>query len=85
MKLRPLVRRFAEEMEKQLRENDHKDGQFKDVNEVFQKLVQEVGELACAMTWPDMLERECADVANFCAMLIAYEREDWPWVNDGVE
>ncbi len=81
MKLRPEVRWFAQEMERQLRANDHKGGwQEMSPFVLGRRLLEEYEELlsAClaAQRTPDRLPfhssvlEEAADVANF-AMMIA--------------
>ena len=75
IKLRPEVRRFAEQMELKLRENDHKGG-WNDCHIYW--LVQRIGdeqkELIDAVLFKTddvhAIIRECADVANF-AMMVA--------------
>ena len=75
IKLRPEVRRFAEQMEKVLRENDHKGGWHNEhVYWLTQRLGDEHQELIHALIdHPDdiyAIVKECADVANF-AMMVA--------------
>ena len=76
VKLRPAVQRFAEAMEKLLRENDHKNGWEHMSNAViFARISQERDELLLALTdGADFSRRlkvrhEAVDVANFCMML----------------
>lgn len=65
---------FAEEMEKKLRENDHKGGwDGCDPWGLIVRTYEELGELCDAYTSgedPDTVIREAADVANF-AMMVA--------------
>ena len=81
VKLRPAVRRFAEAMEKKLRENDYKGG-WRDCTDsyLYKRMTGECGELLWYLTEPqhkgrvneDIIERivgESADVANFAMML----------------
>ncbi|MGE7271378.1 hypothetical protein ACQKK5_07950 [Brevibacillus panacihumi] len=68
--IRSEVTWFAEEMEKKLRENDHKGGwEDCDILWLYGRLLEEVDELAAAEG--DDIVREAADVANF-AMMIAH-------------
>lgn len=74
--LRPAVERFAEAMEKTLRENDHKNGWEHMTNaEIFQRITQERDELLIALCDPADFARGCkvrheaVDLANFCMML----------------
>jgi hypothetical protein len=78
LKLRPVVRLFAEAMERKLRANEHKGGwENADWNWLYSRMTDEMCELAraarVAMTkpygHPPALD-EAADVANF-AMMIA--------------
>lgn len=78
VKLRPELLRFAEEMEKRLRANDHKGGWEDDSDDsLLARLREETNELADALAkLPGrsgdqlMVTLEAADVANF-AMMIA--------------
>ena len=88
MKLRPEVQRFAELMERVLRENDHKGG-WEDESEdyLIERLEGEAHELRRAlclrcqtclarnMDDPDSSEvlHEAADVANFAMMIACNE------------
>ncbi len=84
MKLRPLVQKFAEEMEKRLRANDHKNGLFEDEMEIQFRIQEEMEEVNASIIENGIASvEECADVANFCAMLAGYGRPipDWPPVN----
>ena len=77
LKLRPEVQWFAEQMEIQLRANDHKGGwQTTDQLDLLHRIRQEATELKQALlpevfgeTGKDVIS-EAADVANF-AMMIA--------------
>jgi len=76
MNLRPAVQRFAETMEKILRENDHKNGWEHMTNaEIFFRITQERDELLIALHDPADFARGCkvraeaVDLANFCMML----------------
>ena len=79
MKPRPEVKRFAQEMERQLTENDHKGGWKKcDYLYLMSRLKEETGELHRAIQArflvnihaEKLITKEAADVANF-AMMIA--------------
>lgn len=74
MLMRPVVKRFAEAMEKQLCANDHKGGWAgTEAFELLAHLREEYTELRRAMfpfVSPEAVLREAADVANF-AMMIA--------------
>lgn len=64
---------FACDMEKELRENDHKDG-WGDLSHawILNRIKQEYEELRRAVETgraPEIIISECADVANFCMML----------------
>lgn len=62
---------FAQEMEGQLQENDHKDGwEERSAKWLLNRLKQEVGELERAIENKKNVVDEAADVANF-AMMIA--------------
>lgn len=74
--LRPAVQRFAEAMEKLLRENDHKNGWEHLTNsQIFSRITDERDELLIALTDPADFSRGCkvrheaVDLANFCMML----------------
>ena len=74
MKLRPVVRVFAEEMERILRANDYKDG-WQECSSAYlmMRLKEEVAELelvsnSVMATANDVL-KEAADVANFAMMM----------------
>lgn len=67
---RPLVRWFAGEMEKRLKENDHKSGwNHMEKWEIHQRLAEEMEELTQALAHGGDPIQECADIANFCAFL----------------
>ncbi len=72
MKLRPEVRAFAEEMEKQLKANEHK-GHWDDCKEdfLYDELDKNFQILDFALANNDMPEilRRCANIANFAMML----------------
>jgi NTP pyrophosphatase (non-canonical NTP hydrolase) len=75
IKLRPEVRRFAEQMELKLRENDHKGGwQDEHIYWLIQRIGDEHKELIEAVLFKTddvhAIIKECADVANF-AMMVA--------------
>jgi len=69
--LRDPLARFAMEMERVLRENDHKRG-WADCSQVWllNRLKQETAELERALASGKNIVKEAADVANF-AMMIA--------------
>ena len=77
--LRPEVRWFAEQMELQLRANDHKPGWDQDSDlSLFRRVDEEVQELSTALFQPpnsdnqaddEAVVKEAADVSNFCMML----------------
>jgi NTP pyrophosphatase (non-canonical NTP hydrolase) len=69
--LRDPLARFAIEMERQLRANDHKTG-WTDCEQrwLLNRLKQETAELERALTSGKNIVKETADVANF-AMMIA--------------
>lgn len=70
IKLRPVVRAFAEQMEIALRHNDHKEGWGKCSSQyLFARLRAEVNELSAASRGNQKI-LEAADVGNF-AMMIA--------------
>jgi len=70
MKLRPEVKRFAEEMERQLRNNDHKGG-WENCDRTFllNELVKNYKALLATGKKENILRR-CVNIANF-AMMIA--------------
>lgn len=73
IKPRSAVVRFAAEMERQLRENDHKGGwQGCNLWYLYERLLQEAGELGVVLAGAreGNVDEEAADVANF-AMMIA--------------
>ena len=75
IKLRPEVRRFAEQMELKLRENDHKGGWLDEhIYWLIQRIGDEHKELIEAVLFKTddvhAIIKECADVANF-AMMVA--------------
>ena len=72
--LRPEVQKFAEEMEKQLRANEHKGG-WKDCDKdfLYSELMKNITTLVVALMFNNQEEhitRRCANIANF-AMMIA--------------
>jgi NTP pyrophosphatase (non-canonical NTP hydrolase) len=75
---RPAVQWFAEQMERKLRENDHKGGwENENIYWLWERLREESKELIYAVNLtrdlhadPENIVRESADVANF-AMMIA--------------
>ena len=78
MRLRPEVQKFAEEMERELRVNEHK-GDWGDCNEEFLisemnrnivRLIQTIERDNGNGLFADTVIRRCANVANF-AMMIA--------------
>ena len=82
--IRPWVRRFAEEMERQLRANDWKgDFQEMDFGDLLHRIDEELEELKTAIavgaTSADLV-KESADVANFLAALarLAWSAEERP-------
>ena len=82
--IRAWVRRFAEEMERQLRENDWKgDFQEMDFGDLLHRIDEELEELKTAIavgaTAADLV-KESADVANFLAALarLAWSSEERP-------
>jgi NTP pyrophosphatase (non-canonical NTP hydrolase) len=72
--LRPVLARFAEEMESKLKANDHKGGWRNDSPwALLERLREEEEELATAIARcasPEEIRAEAANVANF-AMMIA--------------
>ena len=73
--MRQSVKWFAKQMEKNLKENDHKSGwQGMDVSELWSMLNEEMSELSYEIhddkPTAEFIISECADVANF-AMMIA--------------
>ena len=73
LKIRKEVQKFAEEMERVLRANDHKGG-WKDMSDeqIYHRIKEELQELeetsiTNIFTWN--AKKECVDVANFCMML----------------
>lgn len=78
--LRPALRRFAEQMELKLRDNDHKGG-WKECsnNYLLKRLLEEYQELLKTLA-PGGLSfyttDEAVDVANF-AMMIADNARNW--------
>ena len=76
---RPEVVAFAIEMEKKLRENDHKPGWHQDHHEaLLNRTSQELCELvkSCELGTDYEVVAEAADVANF-VMFIADNRMKW--------
>lgn len=73
LEVRPEVAWFAEQMELQLRANDHKGGwQGHESGELFDRLHEETDELAECLGDNEYTEdtvKEAADVANFAMML----------------
>lgn len=73
--IRPCVLRFAAEMERKLKDNDHKPGWEGDDNtDLFERILAEACELRDALEnsvpLPERVIEEAADIANF-AMMIA--------------
>jgi hypothetical protein len=69
---RPIVKAFAKEMEKQLRDNEHKGGWEKCSSRfLMNELSHNYGKLRGALDWGDRKEviRRSANVANFAMML----------------
>ena len=78
LKPRDTLSWFAEEMEKKLRANDHKDGWHDcSLNWLFDRLLEEVEELRqeCARQAGLGVIDEATDVANYCMMLADRVRE----------
>ena len=80
--VRPEVRWFALQMEKQLKANDHKPGwRDDDFEYLMQRLSEEVNELGQAhgndITAAVEIIREAADVANFAMMVADNVNRDW--------
>lgn len=70
--LRPSVQKFAEEMERKLKLNDHKGGWMgMTVNQILNELAEERIELGKAIVTGDKANilEECADNANYLMML----------------
>lgn len=87
---RPLVRRFAVEMERRFRENDHKggDGRYATVGNALGALVENFGQLATALKHGIRDQRDvenllnrAADVSNVVALVCLMKCEDWPTVD----
>jgi NTP pyrophosphatase (non-canonical NTP hydrolase) len=67
---RESVSWFAEQMEAKLIENDRKYGWGELTDEyLFKRLNEEIFELGLALRIGENVEREAADVANFCMMI----------------
>lgn len=67
---RPQVRQFALQMERKLRQNDHKPGWENDsFDELFARMLEEAGEVLIARITGDDPAGEIADVANFAMMI----------------
>ncbi len=80
--VRPAVQKFAEQMEKVLKDNDHKDG-WEDMSpwDIVERIREESDELFLAINaesgypwsdnkeWCKALIGEATDMANFCMML----------------
>ncbi len=74
--LRPCVDWFAQQMERVLRQNDHKGGWDEMFfNDLIDRLHEEVSELENCGCKPRRVIKEAADVANF-AMMIADQHRD---------
>jgi len=70
--LRPSVQKFAEEMERKLKLNDHKGGWMgMSQDEIIQDIREENIELSMAIANNDVknILEECADIANYLMML----------------
>jgi hypothetical protein len=89
LKLRPSVRRFAEEMERILRENDHKEGWGELTNEhLIDRMEDELKELHEEVfhrtdyrhpDYPDIAQavHEAIDLANFAMMFYDNNRDHY--------
>lgn len=81
---RQEVRDFAYNMEKVLRDNDHKSGWAgEDLDILFELLRQEVEELEDSLEssfnpleYRKAVKKECIDVANFCMMIFSNLEEN---------
>lgn len=89
VKLRNEVAVFAEDMERKLRENDHKGGwQAEGFRYLYTELREEVHEIWCAYLQedgvPDYDEiiRECADASNYAMMIADWARRKKEAVNN---
>lgn len=72
-----IVHRLSKVMRRKLAENRHKDHWLTyDPFDVLDNLLREVGELEVEMSSGDLnsIEEECADIANFAAMIAAVFR-----------
>lgn len=79
VRLRKPLREFAEEMERRLRANDHKNGwECCSRSYLRGRLLDELGELMDALEANDgrAVTHEAADVANFAMMLASTEAAD---------
>lgn len=80
--IRDSVLIFATAMEHVLQRNDHKGGwQEKDPHWLFEKLIEEVGEVGAAMAEgkPGLVKTEVIDVANVAMMLFERAKSVIPW------
>lgn len=80
MEERPLVRWFAQQMERKLRLNDHKHGwQSMSNPSIRERIAQELDEVDAVLAFsppsPIRLVDECADVANFLAFMAWNNKE----------
>lgn len=78
MELRPFVKRFAEEMERKLRENDYKEDKFEHRGEILARIIEETGELFRSCYIKGASLSEAADVANMCGMLVFWDGSELP-------
>jgi NTP pyrophosphatase (non-canonical NTP hydrolase) len=80
MEIRKSVLKFAEEMEKKLKENDHKGGWRNcTIDYLMQRLFQEWGELSYVVHQKKPRKEivsEAADVANFAMMITEVYRKE---------
>lgn len=95
VKLRPSVQRFAEEMEKVLRENDHKSGWDELTNDhLLDRMMDEYQELHAEMyhrafgrepDYPNLglACHEAIDLANFAMMFFDNNRDHYEKFNLG--
>ena len=83
MKLRPAVQLFAEQMELQLRNNDHKTNDFEEECDIVARVVEELAEFLRACVGCDKsIKGEAADVANFLCMLVKWHYPGYPSINE---
>lgn len=76
---RPMVQRFAQDMERELQANDHKRGICEmPLGAMLRRLKQEVAELERAIDGganPSKVLSEAADVGNYSAAIAHWARE----------